>query len=180
MAAMTGQLPILDVNGLPTGQFDALDVDQRLKAIDGLVDKAMPDRQEAPLLPEDTGAGMVMDVRNLSDEELETLANEPALKLATTSSPPSSGPADSSAPGNEAAGSEPGTVTAEADPLHVNVHQRVPAGLGAPGGSGSPGSVHGSCGPEAVPAPHDLPASPDGQDPVSVPVSPGIHDGSPS
>ncbi len=78
IAVTTGQLPILDINGSPTGEYTTVSTESRLAQLNRLVDKAMPDRQEAPLLPEDNKLAIVTDVRNLSDEDLENLANEQA------------------------------------------------------------------------------------------------------
>lgn len=81
-AATTGSLPILDMLGHPTGEYSTLEARDRLGLLTKLVDKAMPDRQEAPMLPEDSGSSKTIDVRNLSDAELEILANaKPALHL---------------------------------------------------------------------------------------------------
>lgn len=88
-AATTGSLPILDMNGNPTGEFSKMESRDRLALLTKLVDKAMPDRQEAPMLPEDSGNSKTIDVRNLSDEELEILANaKPATHFLANSSAP--------------------------------------------------------------------------------------------
>ena len=100
-AATTGSLPILDMNGNPTGEYSKMEPRDRLALLTKLVDKAMPDRQEAPMLPEDSGNSKTIDVRNLSDEELEILANaKPATHFLATPSPPSNPSDGSSNPGN--------------------------------------------------------------------------------
>ena len=127
-AATTGSLPILDMNGHPTGEFSKLESRDRLALLTKLVDKAMPDRQEAPMLPEDSGNSKTIDVRNLSDEELEILANaKPTTALPAPDYPgtpghtgaasdapsyPSDGSSDPGDPGTETSCSGQGTPEA--------------------------------------------------------------------
>jgi hypothetical protein len=119
-AVLTGALPIMDLNGQPTGEFQKVEVRDRMKMMTDLVNKAMPDRVEAPMLPEDNKASTV-DVRNLSIEELEALAN--ATSHLTLTSCDVHGPGNSGNPGTETPLSELGTPEAEARPLHPGVHE---------------------------------------------------------
>lgn len=107
-AATTGSLPILDMNGHPTGEFSKIESRDRLALLTKLVDKAMPDRQEAPMLPEDSGNSKTIDVRNLSDEELEILANAKPTAL-IPAAPEHSGPTDPYGVGPSNPG-DPGTA----------------------------------------------------------------------
>ena len=122
-AATTGSLPILDINGHPTGEYSKIESRERLALLTRLVDKAMPDRQEAPMLPEDSGNSKTIDVRNLSDEELEILANaKPATLIASPDSstpehpgsanPYGIGSSDPGDPGTEETCSGQGTTEA--------------------------------------------------------------------
>jgi hypothetical protein len=86
-AAVTGQLPCLDPNGNPTGEFKEIKAQERINIMTKLLDKAMPDRAEPPPLPEDIVPGAVMtNVADMSTEELEGIiaAEQAKLLEATT------------------------------------------------------------------------------------------------
>lgn len=100
VAVLTGQMPKLDINGQPTGEYDTLRASERLDGLTKLINKAMPDRQEAPMLPEDSSAAKALDVRNLSDEELEALAYAKAADPDAPSLSHGVGSSNSSDPGD--------------------------------------------------------------------------------
>lgn len=73
-AASTGFLPKLNPDGRPTGEFDQVGANQRIGILHTLLDKGMPNRQEAAPLPEDIEAGVkTIDVTKLDDDELEKI-----------------------------------------------------------------------------------------------------------
>lgn len=115
-AASTGFLPLLDPNGRPTGNYDSVKAPDRIAIIQKLVDKGMPNRQEAAPLPEDVEAqGAIIDVSKLDDDELEKiLAADLAKPLpieAPNVSDPNLDPANP--PHSCAVGHGPGQVRAD-------------------------------------------------------------------
>lgn len=166
-SALTGQIPILDLHGKPTGQFKPLRPDKQIDLLQYLVNKSLPDRTEAPMLPEDAETGKVIDVRNLSDDELEALAAAKPVEAISAPAEPEPEPARPSSPGTPAASGDTGITAAQIDSSYRSLHERLQSRVGPQGSGGSPGSVHGSGGTEAEPKAHDLPAAPDGQDAAS-------------
>jgi hypothetical protein len=124
-SALTGQIPILDLYGKPTGQFKPLRPDKQIDLAMSLINKALPDRPEQPVLPEDASQGKTIDVRNLSDEELEALAVHGDTKdacllgprggLGTPGSIQDPGVSDTQSSAEPRSPSEPGTDPASRD-----------------------------------------------------------------
>jgi hypothetical protein len=83
-AALTGQVPVFNVDGTPTGRFDAIDISARIEVARYLVNKGMPDiARVEPATPPDQShlAANPHAIAELSTEELQRLILPPARVL---------------------------------------------------------------------------------------------------
>ena len=71
--ALTGQMPIYDSQGNPTGETQEVPIDWRIKTSQYLIDKVMPDKQEAPPAPSLDHIDQPGAIAKLSNDELRAL-----------------------------------------------------------------------------------------------------------
>jgi len=79
-AAMTGQLPIYHVSGRPTGNFMALNADQRIELMRFFINKVVPDPPRETHITNVTPDQIAHDpssVVEMSTAELLRIVNEP-------------------------------------------------------------------------------------------------------